>query len=144
MLKILLFLAISNMIYCEPKYILSVKETMMENGDDLIPLIIKPTETVSEEIEIQCNGNIRYDPPGHTTGYDLQDESPKKKIPAGTSAGSEIEFICIANFEDLENTIITFSLDRSMTDWSFDPQKKKQYNSFQSIVLIQQFQIQKI
>ena len=123
MLKILLFLVISNMIYCEQKFILSVKEKMMENKASLIPLIITPTETVSEEIEIQCNGNIRYDPPGHTTGYDLADESPKKKIPAGTSAGSEIEFNCITD-EDLENTIITFSVDRSMTDWSFDTQNK--------------------
>ena len=127
MLIILLFFIISNMIYCEQKFILSVKEPIMENKANYIPLIIKPTETVSEEIEIQCNGKIRYDPPGETGGNDLWDVSPKVKIPAGTSAGTEIEFMCYEDSYDseiFENIIITFQLDRSLTDWSFDPQKK--------------------
>ena len=46
-------------------FILSVKETMMENigTESLISLIVKPTEEVSEDKEIKCNGNIRYNPP---------------------------------------------------------------------------------
>ena len=54
MFKLLLFLIIS----CEQNFILSVKETMMENINinEPIPLIVKPTEDVSEEVEIQCNG----------------------------------------------------------------------------------------
>ena len=102
---------------------------MMENKDSsashiYIPLIIKPTETVTERIDINYNGNIRYNPPGVTSGYDLQDESPKTKIPAGTSAGTEIEFNCIVNYQPLENTFITFILGSSMTDWSIDPLKQ--------------------
>ena len=126
MFKLLLFLIISNIIYCEQNFILSVKETMMENINinEPIPLIVKPTEDVSEEVEIECNGNIRYNPPGVTWGYDLQDESPKTKIPAGTSAGTEIEFNCIVNYQPLENTFITFILDSFMTDWSIDPLKQ--------------------
>lgn len=125
MFKLLLYLIISNIIYCEQNFILSVKETMMENinVNDPIPLIVKPTEDVSEEVEIKCNGNIRYNPPGVTWGYDLQDESPKTKIPAGTSAGTEIEFNCLVG-DPLENTFITFILDLSMTDWSIDPLKQ--------------------
>ena len=126
MFKLLLFLIISNIIYCEQNFILSVKETMMENigTNSPIPLIVKPIEDVSAEKEIECNGNIRYNPPGVTSGYDLGDESPKTKIPAGTSAGTEMEFNCLVTEEPLENTMITFILDSSMTEWSIDPIKQ--------------------
>ena len=97
-------------------------ENIKEGGS--IPLIVKPTETVSEEIEIECNGNLRYVPQGETFGTDLFDEVPKTKILAGTSAGTEIEFNCIS-IKDEENTIVTFICDPlSIPDGlSFDPQK---------------------
>ena len=123
MIKILLFLVISNMFYCEQQFIISVKESIMENNPARfidIPLIIKPTETVTETIEIYCNGKIRYNPPGEIYGTDTDGIG---SIPAGTSAGTEIEFSCRFSFGPLENTNITIILDRSLTNWSVDPLK---------------------
>lgn len=128
MLKLVLFLVISNMIYCEQRFILSVKEKMMENlnDGDLLPLIVKPSEVVPDPIDITCNGKIRYNPPDYTTGYDLQDTDPKTTIQANTPAGTEISFNCKVSLFDpntIKNKKITIILDDSMTNWSIDPQK---------------------
>lgn len=103
---------------------------MMENKDSsashiYIPLIIKPTETVTERIDINYNGNIRYNPPGIIYGYDFLGGGGS--IPEETSAGTEIEFSCEASYGTLENTNITIILDISKTNWSVDPLKSTIY-----------------
>ena len=83
---------------------------------------MKPTVDVTEEIEIQCNGNIRYRLPDGDNP-DLSDEDPKTIIPTGTKAGTTITFNCIINSE-IKDTTIYLELDESMTDWLVDENNK--------------------
>ncbi len=125
MIKLLLFLVICNQILSETKFIISVQEKIRPNAvvGDLIPLIVKSTVDVSEEIEIQCNGNIRYRLPDDNT-VDLGDVTPKKKIPAGTKAGTIIKFNCVVALE-IEDITVNIELDESITEWSVDENNKQ-------------------
>ena len=122
--KLILFFIFYNAIYSETNLIFSVQEKIMENvyqDGALLPLIVKPQEDVTEDIEIKCNGNIRYlTSDGHYP--DLQDEETLTKIEAGTKAGSEIKFNCIINFVPIINVNITLNLGK--TNWSCDENNK--------------------
>ena len=88
----LFFLYISiNSIISEQIMTISVGEKKMMNLDinGPLPLIVKPSEDINEDIEFQCNGNIRYDFYYTTNGIDVGDENPLPKIPAGTKAGTK-------------------------------------------------------
>ena len=124
MKKLLLFLAICNQILSDPMLVFSVQEKIRPNAEegDLLPLIVTPTVDVTEEIEIQCNGNIRYRLPDGVNP-DLGDIDPKTKIPTGTKAGTIIMFNCIIDWE-IKDTTIYLELDESMTDWSVDENNK--------------------
>ena len=74
-----------------------------------IPLIVKPSEDVNEEIEFTCNSNIRYNFWNTTYGVDVDDEEILPKIPAGTKAGTEIKFNCIL-IEPVFNEEITLDI----------------------------------
>ena len=125
MIKLLLFLAICDHILSEPMFVLSVQEKIMPNVEegDLLPLIVKPTVDVTEETKIICNGNIRYRY-ANGSNPDLGDEETLTKIPAGTKAGTIIKFNCVIYYE-IKDSTVTFELDRSMTDWSWDDNNKK-------------------
>jgi hypothetical protein len=90
---------------------ISVGEKKMMNLDinGPLPLIVKPSEDINEDIEFQCNGNIFYDFYYTTTGIDVGDENPLPKIPAGTKAGTEIKFNCII-YDSIYNEIITLTI----------------------------------
>ena len=81
MIKLLLFLVICNQILSDTKFIISVPEKIRPNSavGDLFPLIVKPTVDVTEETEMQCNGNIRYRTPDNHNP-DLNDVNPKTNI----------------------------------------------------------------
>lgn len=126
MRKLILFFAFFNTICSETNLIFSVQEKIMENvyeNGALLPLIVKPQEDVTDDIEIKCNGNIRYvTSDGHYP--DLSDEEILTKIEAGTKAGSEIKFNCIIVFTPIINVNITLKLDNSLTNWSCDEKNK--------------------
>ena len=125
MIKLLLFLIICNQILSDPKFIISVQEKIRPNAveGDLFPLIVKPTVDVSEETEIQCNGNIRYRKPDNHNP-DLRDVDPKTKIPAGTKAGAIIKFNCVT-IEEIKDITVNIELDNSIADWSVDESNKQ-------------------
>ena len=125
MIRILLFCIFFNIVFSELNLVFSVQEKIMGNAQegDLLPLIVKPTEDVNEDITIKCNGNIRYrKSDGHNP--DLGDESPIPKIPAGTKAGTEIKFNCIIR-NKIENENITIDIDLSLKNWLEDENNKK-------------------
>ena len=70
-----------------------------------IPLIVKPSEDVNEEIEFACNPNIRYNFWNTTYDVDVYDDGILPKIPAGT----EIKFNCIL-IEPVFNEVITLDI----------------------------------
>jgi hypothetical protein len=74
-----------------------------------IPLIVKPSEEVNEEIEFTCNSNVRYNFWNTTYGVDVYDEEILPKIPAGTKAGTDIKFNCIL-IEPVFNEVITLDI----------------------------------
>ena len=125
MIKLLLFLVICNQILSDRMFIISVQEKIRPNAvrDDLLPLIIKPTVDVTEETEIQCNGNIRYRLPDNHNP-DLNDVNPKTKIPAGTKAGTIIKFNCVV-IDEIKDITVNIELDESITEWSVDENNKQ-------------------
>ena len=125
MIKLLLFFVICNQILSETKFIFSVPEKIRPNSavGDLFPLIVKPTVDVTEETEIQCNGNIRYRTPDNDNP-DLIDVETKTKIPAGTKAGTIIKFNCVVAFE-IKDVTVNIELDERITEWSVDENNKQ-------------------
>lgn len=97
MIKLLLLLLTINYIASEQILTIYPQEKRVINSDagGKIPLIVKPSEDVNEEIEFTCNSNICYTFWGSTSEYDVYDEEILPKIPAGTKAGTEIKFNCI-------------------------------------------------
>lgn len=94
-----------------------------EEGD-ILPLIVTPTEDVTEEVTIIWNGIIRYlILSGEKQGLnpDLFDEEEKTKIPSGTKAGTNINFNCIIAFETKDTNV---TLEVSQTNWSEDENNK--------------------
>ena len=125
MIKLLLFLVICNQILSDTKFIISVPEKIRPNSavGDLFPLIVKPTVDVTEETEIQCNGNIRYRTPDNHNP-DLNDVNPKTKIPAGTKAGTIIKFNCVV-FVEIKDITVNIELGGGLSDWSVDENNKQ-------------------
>lgn len=118
MIKLLLLFITITYISSEQILTISVQEKRLMNTNEngKLPLIVKPSEDVSEDIELACNGNIRYYPEeGSESTYDLGDETTLPIIPAGTKAGTEIKFNCILYF-DTYNTIITLAIDESLIE----------------------------
>lgn len=137
MIKLLLLFITINFIASDQILTISVKEKRLINAGegDILPLIVKSSETVAQEIEFQCNGNIRYNPgDGSDHTYDVGDVDPQNlpKIPKGTTAGTEIQFNCKFYFET-ENTVITLVLDNRFKvksggdnlNWQVDENNKK-------------------
>jgi hypothetical protein len=97
MIKLLLLSLTINYITSEQILTIYPQKKRVMNSDEggKIPLIVKPSEDVNEEIEFTCNSNICYTFWGSTSEYDVFDEEILPKIPAGTKAGTEIKFNCI-------------------------------------------------
>ena len=84
MLKLFLFCLTINYIVSEQILTISVQEKKLMNADegDLMPLIVKPSEDVNEEIIFKCNGNIRFTYYSTGSCYDTLDE---KILPKNSS-----------------------------------------------------------
>ena len=108
MLRIFLLYIALSFIASEQILTISVGEKRVMNADagGLFPLIVKPSEDVNEDIIFTCNSNIRYNFYYTTFGYDVFDENPSPKIPAGT----EIKFNCVL-IEPVYNEIITLDIN---------------------------------
>ena len=85
---------------------------MNADAGGLIPLIVKPSEDVNDEIEFKCNSNICYNFHNTTFGYDVSDEKILPKIPAGTKAGTGIKFNCVL-IEPVYNEVITLDINKN-------------------------------
>jgi hypothetical protein len=111
MIKLLLFYITLNFVASEQILTIYPQEKRVMNSDrgGKIPLIVKPSEDVNEEIEFTCNSNIRYNFWNTTYGEDVFDEEILPKIPAGTKAGTEIKFNCIL-IEPVFNEVITLDI----------------------------------
>ena len=56
---------------------------MNTDAGGLIPLIVKPSEDVNEDIIFTCNSNICYNFYYTTSGYDVNDENLHQKFQLG-------------------------------------------------------------
>ena len=91
---------------------------------DILPLIVTPTEDVTEEVTVICNGIIRYlilDGEKKGSSDDLRDEDTKTKIPSGTKAGTKIKFNCIIVCETKDTNV---ELEVSKYPWIEDENNK--------------------
>ena len=129
MINIILLFISFNLILLEQEYIVSVQEKVMKNFEegDILPLIVTPTEDVTEEVTITCNGIIRYlILSGEKKGInpDLFDEDEKTKIPSGTKAGTKIKFNCIIAFETKDTNVELEVSKYEDTQWKADENNK--------------------
>ena len=132
MLRLFFLYICINSIISEQILTISVGEKKMMNIDiGPLPLIVKPSEDVNEDIEFQCNGNIRYDFYYTNNGIDVGDENPLPKIPAGTKAGTEIKFNCIIH-NSIYNEIITLNIEEQFYK-SMYVGENYQYNPMENI-----------
>ena len=112
MLRIFLLFIVLSFTASEQILTISAGEKRVMNADKggLIPLIVQPSEDVNEDIIFTCNSNIFYNFYYTTFGYDVKDENPSPKIPAGTKAGTEIKFNCVL-IDPVYNEIITLVIN---------------------------------
>ena len=117
MIKLLLIYLIISYISSEQILTIYPQEKRVMNAGEggKIPLIVKPSEDVNEDIEFTCNGNIRYNFWNTTFGYDVLDLIILPKIPAGTKAGTEIKFNCFL-IEPVFNEVITLDISEKFLD----------------------------
>ena len=88
-IKMLLIFASLIYVFSEQKFIIKEKYEIMQNvnKDDSLPLIISPSEAVTSDEEVTCQG-IRM------TSYTIQDNTVVLTIKAGTEAGKVFDLEC--------------------------------------------------